>query len=80
MHAAKLETSHRLQRVLAFLSDGAEHSTKEIMQGADVCAVNSCVAELRVGGYHIACRQVRDDKRGERIWLYQMQGQMSLWP
>ena len=47
MHAARLADSPRLQRVLEVLSDGREHSTLEISQQARVCAVNSCIAELR---------------------------------
>jgi biotin operon repressor len=27
------------------------------MKGANVCAVNSCVAELRENGYQIECKQ-----------------------
>ncbi|MDE0716618.1 MAG: hypothetical protein OXH64_01620 [Rhodospirillaceae bacterium] len=57
MHAARLETSPRLQRVHALLCDGEEHSTLEIIAGAEVCAVNSCIAELRTNGCTIVCRQ-----------------------
>ena len=78
MHAANVSTSPRLQRVLGFLSDGGEHSTLEIITGAQVCAVNSCVAELRDNGYDITCRQADGGSRGERVWLYQLQSQMPL--
>ena len=74
MHAADLQNSDRLQRVLAFLQDGAPHSTLEIVQGARVVAVNSCIAELRVAGYTISCRQATDPITGNRIWLYQLSG------
>jgi len=47
MNAASLSKSPRLQRVDRLLSDGLWHSTREIAQGANVCAVNSCIAELR---------------------------------
>ena len=77
MHAADLQNSDRLQRVLAFLRDGAEHSTLAIITGAQVCAVNSCVAELRVHGYSITCRQQADPITGNRIWLYQLSGEPS---
>lgn len=62
MHAARIEASDRLQRVLALLSDGGWHSTFEIVIGAGVCAVNSCVAELRANGYTIVCRRVGKDR------------------
>ena len=42
--------SARLQRVHALLSDGREHTTREIVLGAHVMAVSACVAELRANG------------------------------
>ena len=56
MHAASLHRSARLQRVDAFLADGAEHSTREIIIACDVCAVNSVIAELRENGRRIETR------------------------
>ena len=50
IHYAKIEDSERLQRVHKLLSDGRWHSTREIMREADVCAVNTCIAELRANG------------------------------
>lgn len=73
MHAARLDSSPRLQRVHALLSDGIERSTLDIMAGAQVCAVNSCVAELRANGFRIECRQRRDPTTGQRVWLYHME-------
>ena len=70
MHAASIGRSPRLRRVADFLADGAEHSTLEIAIGAQVCAVNSCVAELRANGYEIDCRQATGGV--ERIWLYRL--------
>lgn len=70
MHSASIDNSPRLQRVLEYLADGRERTTREIMLGADVCAVNSCVAELRDNGREIACRQVKRD--GRRVWLYRL--------
>lgn len=55
MHAAKLENSDRLARVDALLKSGNEYSTLEIVVGANVCAVNSIVAELRANGQDIRC-------------------------
>lgn len=54
MHAAAL-TSPRLQRVLALLSDGKPHSTRDIVRRAKVMAVSACVAELRTHGAEITC-------------------------
>jgi len=65
IHAASME-SPRCQRVFTFLSDLCEHSTREIIRKANVCAVNSVVDEIREHGYDIRCRRVAD------VWLYRM--------
>ena len=43
----------------------------EIPIQAEVCAVNSCVSELREHGAEIHCRQIRSQS-GDRLWLYRM--------
>ncbi|MEM7269658.1 MAG: helix-turn-helix domain-containing protein [Pseudomonadota bacterium] len=63
MRAAKLETSERLQRVLAVLRSSERATTRQIMRSAHVCAVNSCVAELRENGFEIECSHERVGKR-----------------
>ena len=70
MHSADLMISARLQRVYRVLSDGAEHSTRDLMWSADVCAVSTCVNELRANGCIINCRQEHTEHG--RIWLYLM--------
>ena len=72
MHAARIERSERLQRVHALLSDGSEYSTLEIVSKAQVCAVNSIIAELRENGCYIECRRARDPLSGRPIWRYRM--------
>ena len=54
MHSAKLENSDRLQRVYECLLTGPK-TTMEIIQEAQVCAVNSIVSELRDNGIDIRC-------------------------
>ena len=71
MHAAKLLTSPRLQRILNLLSDGEEHSTREIVHKCNVCAVNSAVSELRANGLNIACEQ-RPSRNGSRHYVYRL--------
>ena len=70
MNAADLMTSPRLRRVYYALSDGREHSTRELIWQADVCAVSTIIEELRANGCKIECRQQTTDKG--RIWLYRM--------
>lgn len=64
MHSARIDHSKRLQRVDDLLADGKEYTTMEIVQKANVCAVNSCIAELRANGREIKCRRQND------IWYY----------
>lgn len=68
MHAARLEASPRLQRVLDVLMTGRDLTTLDIVVEAGVCAVNSCVAELRANGYDIRCW------REGGVWLYRLEG------
>ena len=68
MHFARIEESERLLRVHRLLSDGAWHGTREIMLAADVCAVNSIIAELRANRYDIRTRCV-----GRGRFEYQLQ-------
>jgi len=58
MHAAKMDDSPRLQRVRRLLDDGGWYGTREIVRVADVCAVNSIIAELRANGLEIVTRCV----------------------
>lgn len=69
MKSARLKTSHRLQRVLAVLADGQEHSTRDIVYEADVCAVNSIIAELRANGVGIRCR-----RHSRNVFMYRIGG------
>lgn len=77
MNSANWRESPRLRRVLAALrrADG-ELTTREIMVEADVCAVNSCIAELRDNGFDIRCRQ--QVVGGRRLWLYRLAGQQEI--
>lgn len=67
MNAADIDKSKRLKRVDALLSSGGEFSTMDIILIANVCAVNSIVAELRENGRVIHCR------RQGGLWYYRME-------
>lgn len=64
MNAAKLAKSQRLQRVLKVLKKYKHLTTMAIIEKANVCAVNSCIAELRENGHKITCTRSGD------IWTY----------
>ena len=69
MHHGKLSSSPRLQRALRTLQRAkGEISTRELAERAEICAVNSTVAELRANGAKITCRQVFKD--GKRVFFY----------
>ncbi len=68
MHAARIEESARLQKVLAYLRKGPA-TTFEIMMGCGVCAVNSIVAELRANGKQVLCYPIKG-KRG--VYQYEL--------
>lgn len=55
MNYARFESSKRLQRLLEYMLDGQPHTTREISDGADICAVNSAVDELRENGFDLPC-------------------------
>lgn len=67
MNAAKLEKSDRLIRVDRLLSDGNAHSTMNVIIEANVCAVNSIIAELRQNGRDIICT------RKDGVYYYRME-------
>ena len=70
MHAAKLERSPRLQRVYKYLRRASDwRSTRDIVYGADVMAVNSCVSELRANGIGVDC-----EPRG-KIYVYRLRAE-----
>ena len=70
MHAATVD-SPRLRRVLELLRDGEEHSTREIVEDAQVMAVNSCIAELRANGYLVETARRRTEG-SQRYFTYRL--------
>ena len=67
MHAASLKNSDRLKRVASLLKSGRPYTTMEIIKRAQVCAVNSIVAELRANGMDIVCNRLGN------VWMYRRQ-------
>lgn len=66
MHWAKVESSPRLQRLLAGLLDGRRRSTRELSRECEVYAVGTAIDELRRNGYDIECT------REGRIFFYRL--------
>lgn len=55
-HAARIESSDRLQKVLDVLMDRQWHGTLDIMTRTSLCAVGSAISELRANGIRVECR------------------------
>lgn len=72
IHAGRLATSPRLQRVLEVLRGRGLHgaTTMELIQIAKVCAVNSIVSELRQNGLEIICKDEGLNEDGARVFRY----------
>lgn len=72
MHAASLAESPRLRTVVELLlrvgPRGA--TTREIIEAAEVCAVNSVVSEIRKNGIGVECRYERTTKTRQRVYRY----------
>lgn len=71
IHYAKLDSSPRLQRLMTFLGDMQEHTTREIVDVSNICAVNTAICELRRNlnpyGIDILCRCL-----GRGLYAYKM--------
>ena len=69
IHFANLKTSKRLQRVLKVLKSVGKHgaTTRDIVHMAGVMAVNSCISEIRRGGYQITCK-----REAENVFRYRI--------
>ena len=72
MHAAALATSPRLQRLLAVLADGRQHSSLELVLEARVCAISAAVSELRMNGAVIDVERFERGGGDGPVWLYRL--------
>ena len=71
MHAATLARSPRLRRVLEALERNPNGlTTRGLILEANVCAVNSCAAELRANGVAVSCEPVPGAKG---VYLYRLE-------
>lgn len=71
-HYARIEKSPRLLRVLALLMKGGWCSTMQIIKRARVCAVSTCIHELRQNKFNIICTQKKPYANAEGEAWYRM--------
>lgn len=68
IHAANIDKSPRLRRVLSLLKRRKSgYTTMEIIALANVCNPNTCASELRENGYDVICECVGRDLYRYRI-------------
>ena len=72
MHHAKIETSDRLQRLLALLRQGGWWTTRQLMLGTGSCAQATDISELRSNGFDIESRQVTSVFYKRQVWSYRI--------
>ena len=73
IHAAKVEKSPRLKRVLAFLRERGERGAtgREIVHRCDVTGLEA-VRELRANGFMIDAKYERMTEGGAFVWRYKL--------
>lgn len=71
-HAARVESSSRLQRTLAILIDFNWHDGAEITRATDSQALHSDIHELRQNCYRIEQRYAGKTESGRRISQYRL--------
>lgn len=72
MHAARVERSARLRRVLAALRPGLWVSSLDLALKGRTVTPGTCVSELRANGFRIECRQGSGPEG--RVWEYRLTG------
>jgi hypothetical protein len=73
MHHARLDSSPRLKKLLAVLSDGQWHSTADLSHRCHNYAVGTSISELRANGKRIESKMVRADISKERWFEYRLE-------
>jgi len=76
MNFARLETSFRLKRVLAFLRGrgNAGATSLEILQRTKIAALTPAISELRKNGVQVLCKFERKTEGGESVYRYRLGG------
>jgi hypothetical protein len=73
-HAARLESSARLQALLGALREAGEAglTTFQIFQSTGSMAVHSDCHELRANGYTVDCKAERTTESRRRVYRYRL--------
>jgi len=71
-HGAEIREGGRYDRFLSYLRSHQGCTTRELMLGANVCAVSALASELRAMDrpWRIECRYERTTESGARVYRY----------
>lgn len=77
-HAATIEKSKRLQRVLRVLSEAGSNgvTSRDLMLKANVVAPGTCISELRRSRYVIDCDLKSIFADGTKVYSYKLLGRL----
>lgn len=71
-HAADIDKSARLKKLLEILADGFEYTTAELQEKTGSMAIHTDIHELRSNGYAVKCRYV-GKQDGKKIYSYKLE-------
>ena len=72
-HAAKVDHSPRLQRLIRYLQGSGRRgaTSRELMQACSLVAVSTCIAELRWQGIQVETTY-EGERGGRKIYRYRL--------
>jgi len=72
IHAADINKSVMLRRILEGMADGLFHSTREIANATGCCCVSSRIQELKANGYNVECAYSHTTEDRNRVYKYRL--------
>lgn len=76
-HAARLESSTRLQRALEVIQKAGNMTGREWCQAADIMNPGGVASELWENGYWVQAVYLGMNENGRKVWKYFYRGERS---
>lgn len=72
MHAGRVSSSERLTLILTELRKSGSRgaTTRELIRSTGMCAINSCISEIRANGYEVRCTCDGRNEHGSMVYRY----------
>ncbi len=72
MHAGRVSSSERLTLILTELRKAGSRgaTTRQLIQATGMCAINSCISEIRANGFDIRCTCDGRNEHGSMVYRY----------